>query len=45
MAGVVVIHEAFGVDDVMRRAPDRIAASGHLALMPDLHAAGPSCRA
>jgi len=38
--GVVVIHEAFGVDDVMRRATDRLAAAGYLALLPDLFTGG-----
>ena len=38
--GVVLLHEAFGVDDVMRRQVQRIAATGRLALMPDLFTAG-----
>jgi carboxymethylenebutenolidase len=38
--GVVVVHEAFGVDDVMRRHTERVAAMGHLALMPDLFSDG-----
>jgi carboxymethylenebutenolidase len=38
--GVVVIHEAFGADDVMRRATDRLAAAGYLALLPDLFTGG-----
>ena len=37
---VVVVHEAFGIDDVMRRQVRRIAAAGYLALMPDLFTAG-----
>ncbi len=31
--GVVVVHEAFGVDDVMRCQVDRLAAAGYLAIM------------
>jgi carboxymethylenebutenolidase len=38
--GVVLLHEAFGVDGVMRRQVQRIAAAGSLALMPDLFTAG-----
>ncbi|WP_176819137.1 dienelactone hydrolase family protein [Quadrisphaera sp. DSM 44207] len=38
--GVVVVHEAFGVDDVMRRQVARVASAGYLALMPDLFTAG-----
>lgn len=38
--GVVLLHEAFGVDGVMRRQVQRIAATGRLALMPDLFTAG-----
>lgn len=38
--GVVVVHEAFGVDAVMRRQVDRLAAVGYLAVMPDLFTRG-----
>jgi carboxymethylenebutenolidase len=38
--GVVLLHEAFGIDGVMRRQVQRIAATGHLALMPDLFSDG-----
>ncbi|WP_432496622.1 dienelactone hydrolase family protein [Kineococcus gypseus] len=38
--GVVVVHEAFGVDDVMRRQVARMASAGYLTLMPDLFTAG-----
>jgi carboxymethylenebutenolidase len=37
---VIVVHEAFGVDAVMRRQVDRLAAAGYLALMPDLFSDG-----
>lgn len=38
--GVVMVHELFGVDDVMRRQVQRMTAAGYLALMPDLFTAG-----
>ncbi|SOD70538.1 carboxymethylenebutenolidase [Jatrophihabitans sp. GAS493] len=38
--GVVAIHEAFGLDDVMRRQADRMAAAGYLTVAPDLFTAG-----
>ena len=38
--GVVLVHEAFGLTDVMRRQVERLAAAGYLALMPDLFTAG-----
>lgn len=34
--GVVVIQEIFGINDVMRRQADRLAALGYFALAPDL---------
>jgi carboxymethylenebutenolidase len=34
--GVVVLHEAFGLTDDMRKVADDIAAHGYLALAPDL---------
>lgn len=34
--GVVLVHEAFGVNDVMRRQVSRMASAGYLVLMPDL---------
>ncbi len=42
--GVVVIHEAFGIDDVMRRQADRLADAGYLAILPDLFSEGGSRR-
>lgn len=38
--GVVVLHEAFAVDEVMLRQVERLAAMGFLALMPDLFSDG-----
>ena len=43
--GVVVLHEAFGLTDDIRRICDRIAAEGYVALAPDLFswASTPRC--
>ncbi len=38
--GVVLVHEAFGVTDVMRRQVIRMAEAGYVALMPDLFTMG-----
>jgi carboxymethylenebutenolidase len=38
--GVVLVHEAYGINDVMRRQVARVAEAGYLALMPDLFAQG-----
>jgi len=38
--GVVVVFEAYGLNDVMRRQVARLADAGYLALMPDLFAEG-----
>jgi carboxymethylenebutenolidase len=38
--GVVMIHEAFGLDDVMLRQADRLAAMGYLTLAVDLYSDG-----
>ncbi|MEZ2388426.1 dienelactone hydrolase family protein [bacterium RCC_150] len=37
---VVLIHEAFGLDDVMRRHADRLAKAGYLTLAVDLYSDG-----
>jgi carboxymethylenebutenolidase len=38
--GVVLVHEAYGVNDVMRRQVGRMASAGYVALMPDLFTDG-----
>jgi carboxymethylenebutenolidase len=38
--GVVMVHEAFGMDDVMLRQAERLAAAGNLTLAVDLYSAG-----
>ncbi|ADI13125.1 putative carboxymethylenebutenolidase [Streptomyces bingchenggensis BCW-1] len=38
--GVVAVHEALGVDDVMLRQAERLSRAGYLALMPDLFTQG-----
>lgn len=42
--GVVAIHEAFGLDPVLRRQADRLAAAGYLTLGPDLFSDGGAAR-
>lgn len=42
--GVVVLHEAFGAGEVMRRHTDRLAGLGYLAIMPDLFTGGGAVR-
>ncbi len=37
---VVMIHEVFGVDEVMRKQIERLASAGYLVLMPDLFSRG-----
>jgi carboxymethylenebutenolidase len=38
--GVVMVHEVFGMDDVLRRHADHLAAMGYLTLAVDLFSAG-----
>lgn len=38
--GVVVLHEAFGLNDDVRRIADRFADAGYVAIAPDLFSAG-----
>ncbi|MGI9148871.1 MAG: dienelactone hydrolase family protein [Chloroflexota bacterium] len=38
--GVVMIHEVFGLDEVMRRQAERLARAGYLTLAVDLFSAG-----
>jgi carboxymethylenebutenolidase len=42
--GVVVIHEAFGLNDDIRAKADQFAARGYLALAPDLYDGRPWLR-
>lgn len=42
--GVVVLHEAFGLNDDTRQQADRVAAAGYIALAPDLFTAGGAIR-
>lgn len=42
--GVVVLHEAFGAGEVMRRHADRLAGLGYLAILPDLFTDGGAVR-
>ncbi|WP_307835972.1 dienelactone hydrolase family protein [Phycicoccus sonneratiae] len=38
--GLVLVHEAFGLDDTMRGHADRMAGAGYLTLAPDLFSRG-----
>lgn len=38
--GLVLVHELFGLDDEMKGHADRLAAMGHLVVVPDLMARG-----
>lgn len=42
--GVVILHEAFGIDEVLRRQADHLAAAGYLVAAPDLFGEGPRFR-
>ena len=37
---VVMVHEVYGINDVMRRQVERLTSAGYLVLMPDLFADG-----
>lgn len=37
---IVIVHEAFGIDEMMRRQADRLASTGYIVLMPDLYTEG-----
>lgn len=38
--GVVVVHEAFGINDVMRRQVEHLVSLGYVVVMPDLFTEG-----
>ena len=38
--GVVMVHEVFGIDDVLLRNAERLASAGYLVLVPDLFGEG-----
>lgn len=40
LASVVMVHEVFGIDDVMRAQMTRLASAGYIVLMPDLFSRG-----
>src|SRR4029453_4188600 len=42
--GVVMLHEAWGIDDVLRRHADPLASAGFLVYAPDLLGVGPWLR-
>jgi carboxymethylenebutenolidase len=42
--GVVMLHEAWGIDAVLRRHADRLASAGYLVYAPDLLGDGPWLR-
>jgi carboxymethylenebutenolidase len=42
--GVVAIHELFGLNDMLRRQADRLAAAGYLTFGPDLFSDGGAAR-
>ncbi|GAA1433449.1 dienelactone hydrolase family protein [Microlunatus lacustris] len=42
--GVVMVHEAWGLDDVLRRQAERLASAGFVVLAPDLYGDGPRLR-
>lgn len=40
LPGVVMVHEAWGMDDVLRRQADHLAGLGYVVLAPDLFSRG-----
>ena len=42
--GVVMVHEAWGLDDVLRRQADRLASAGFVVMAPDLFGEGSRLR-
>jgi carboxymethylenebutenolidase len=42
--GLVAIHEAYGLNDVVRRQADRLAAAGYLTVAPNLYSDGGAAR-
>jgi carboxymethylenebutenolidase len=42
--GVVVLHEAFGLDEDTKQQAEKLAAAGYLAVAPDLFTAGGAVR-
>ena len=42
--GVVMLHEAWGIDNVLRRHAERLASAGYLVYAPDLLGEGPWLR-
>lgn len=42
--GVVAIHEGYGLNDMLRRQADRLAAAGYLTFGPDLYSDGGAAR-
>jgi carboxymethylenebutenolidase len=42
--GVIAIHESFGLNDIVRRQADRLAAAGYLTFAPDLFSDGGAAR-